>query len=919
MSDTLNTIVIREENFTSQLFEVTITVNDGPEYNVQFPNLTNPEQEELLEWYFEQYLRYPFLNSERVHRAIDQIKQYGESLFSTLFNNPLLFSEYRNLLNSGLSNLEFAISGKSADFHLIHWETLKDPLLPQAFAAGKANVFRKNRRPASIEASVKTSPVLNLLIVTARPHWEHDVNYRTINRPIIELIESARFRVNAHILRPGTYQSLVRHLDENEPGFYHLIHFDTHGALLDHQNLQAQINNGRYLMQARWGLQNLKAYEGKQAFLLFEGEEKGQVVPVSASELAELFVAKHIPVCLLNACQSAKEIGGVYQTSLASKLVEAGVQAVLGQSYSITVSAARLLMKTLYEALFSQVNLNAAIASGRRELALDKNRLAYFDYTIELEDWLLPVLYQNRPVRFNLRSFTSDEEEVYYQQRETAYKASSTPIHGFVGRDLDILTIEKRLLKHNMLLIRGMGGTGKTTLLEYLASWWERTGWVEKTFYFGYDKRTYTLEHILLEIAGQVFNKLDYIAFQASNSTIQRGKIEDCLKNSRYCLIFDNCESITGSALAIQNTLSEEERTKLSSFLNRLRQQDNKQVRSTVLFGSRSDELWLASQTFSDNIYNLPGLDEEARSDFAQRILKTAGLSHVNTDQEFSHLMKLLGGFPLAMEVILSNLRQKTVAELIKDLQTGEVNLDRPDNTDKTNSILRCIEYSHSNLSINAQKLIQCLAPFSGYINVVGLQKGYTDQLKLCTLFTEYSFEQWPSVISEVTKWGLVEPVTGSSNVVRLQPTFPYFLQQKIKDNHTIRYQLEYAFQNYYINVAQSISQLLSSNEAKDQQWGKKNAEWEFENLNIALKFLLKKHQSVVEVYNCLTLYMEAINDQESKFILTRTLLNQVQLYPDEVLSGLIGGDLAYLLMEIGSSFRDRKNFLVDLLPLTGH
>jgi DNA repair exonuclease SbcCD ATPase subunit len=34
-----------------------------------------------------------------------------------------------------------------------------------------------------------------------------------------------------------------------------------------------------------------------------------------------------------------------------------------------------------------------------------------------------------------------------------------------VGRDLDILQIEKRLLtKRNILLIRGMGGAGKTTL-----------------------------------------------------------------------------------------------------------------------------------------------------------------------------------------------------------------------------------------------------------------------------------------------------------------------------------------------------------------------------------------------------------------------------------------------------------------------
>ena len=46
---------------------------------------------------------------------------------------------------------------------------------------------------------------------------------------------------NVEILRPGTYEALVKHLeatqDQEGSGFYHVIHFDAHGALLAYEEL----------------------------------------------------------------------------------------------------------------------------------------------------------------------------------------------------------------------------------------------------------------------------------------------------------------------------------------------------------------------------------------------------------------------------------------------------------------------------------------------------------------------------------------------------------------------------------------------------------------------------------------------------------------------------------------------------------
>jgi putative ribosome biogenesis GTPase RsgA len=91
-----------------------------------------------------------------------------------------------------------------------------------------------------------------------------------------------------------------------------------------------------------------------------------------------------------------------------------------------------------------------------------------------LEDWLLPVVYCNQAVNLNLREFTPEEEEKFFESLGSQYRFTQ-PEYGFVGRDLEILKIEKALLRHNILLLQGMGGTGKTTLLNYLREWWQTT------------------------------------------------------------------------------------------------------------------------------------------------------------------------------------------------------------------------------------------------------------------------------------------------------------------------------------------------------------------------------------------------------------------------------------------------------------
>ena len=462
-------------------------------------------------------------------------------------------------------------------------------------------MFRKNLKPQALPASVRTSPTINLLIVTARPSGAHDVGYRTISRPLVEALRQTSIPIQVEILRPGTYKALENHLRnvtaKHGEGYYHVIHFDVHGAVLTYEQFQhiQKEPAGNPLKYQRYGRDEIQPYEGVKAFLSFEAdndEQENKSDLVEASELASLLVKHHVPITILNACQSGKQIGE-RETSLGSHLIQAGLQLVLAMGYSVTVSAAELLMSTLYQHLFAGDDLAVAIRHARTELYNNKERRAYFDQKIDLEDWLLPVVYQNQPVTLQPREFTPEERTAWFEHKaEEKRYTPPDPQYGFVGRDIDILQIEKRLLtKRNILLVRGMGGAGKTTLLRHLAAWWHTTGFVQRVFYFGYDEKAWTLQQIMTSIAQQLYGPKYYTDFQPLSLAAQQAMLSQDLRGKNHLLILDNLESITGAHLAIQHTLPPDDQDALRSFLT-----DLAKGHTLVLLGSRSGEDWLGKR-----------------------------------------------------------------------------------------------------------------------------------------------------------------------------------------------------------------------------------------------------------------------------------------------------------------------------------
>ena len=896
----MSIITIREQQKTETGFQASVSFDDATTgYLIEVRDPFTPGEEERLEWYFEEWLVFPYVDTVRAEAAKVSVRAYGESLFEQVFKRDIeAYSAYKQ---SRDSIRQIKIIGKSPEFQALHWEALHDPQMPRPLAIDRVMV--RQVQSTEKQAIVAPSPVINLLVVTARPGEENDVNHRTISRPLIEAIQTSQLRVKVDLLRPATFEALSKHLEEKGDGFYHIVHLDMHGAVMSYEELQSMPPD-RFTFRA-FG-QDVERFEGRRGFLSFESGTPGQSDLRIAAELAALLKGKNVPVCILNACQSAKQVkGDERETSLGAALMAAGMQTVLAMGYSVTVSAAEILMTTLYQQLFAQKSLDEAIRLGRKALSdRQERKTGFVNKTIKLEDWLLPVVYRRGKVDLNLRSFTPQEENVYWQQ-ERVYEFEK-PTYGFVGRDLEILKIERSLLRQNVLLVQGMGGTGKTTLLNYLREWWQTTQFVKEVFYFGYDQKAHTLEQILFAIGQRVYDKDEAAQFQVMSVGRQVQKLAATLNSQPYGLMLDNLESVTGQALAIENTLDLQEQEKLRDFLRRLVGGKTK-----VVLGSRNREAWL-DKVLRGAVYELQGLDREAREVLAGKILaqqmRDAGkIERMLQSDDFRRLMKLLAGYPLAMEVVLGNLRRQSAAEILAGLDAADVNLDSGSG-DKTASILKCVEYSHSNLSPDAQKLLVCLAPFSGFL-VRSLLPRYAEQLRQLAPFAEYRFEQFDGAVGEAIG-GLLSPMDADNpQLLTIQPVFPYFLKTKLNQlDAATREALFEGFKTHYQGLAGYYNQLMDSKEPRERQMGILFCKWEYENLYNALQICLEKQESI-SIFFCLDKYFRLISDIQSNLKLSEFVNKTLETFSPDFLKSEDGYQITLTLARLANCYLQTQNY----------
>ncbi|MEU6833597.1 CHAT domain-containing protein, partial [Nocardia beijingensis] len=552
-------------------FEVRVRYpTDGVEHRVRVRDPASPADEELLAWYFERHLRYPFLDTDRRRAAVTTLREYGRNLFTQVFTGEAGFG-YQTLRRRGFDGCRIEVVG-SAALHRLHWEAMFDPVLNAPLALRLPITRRVEMQPIPFELA-QPRPTLNILVVTARPDGARDVGYRTISRPLVAALRQASLPMTIELVRPGTWQGLRAHLDaaraaHKSTGWYQLVHFDVHGTFADHTTMHAGAQSGRYTFSTG----HPKEFEGKRGFLFFETDTVGTADPRTADEVARLLAEYRVPIAVLNACQSAMQT--VSEAALAQQLVAAGVPMVVGMAYSVTVTAAALAMPVLYEHLTRGYAPEDGLRAMRRTLFDTPDRQVYFDQTLPLDDWVLPVAFRQRAVDLALRPMQLAEEDTF-DTREALIGDEPTPEYGFLGRDLDVHGIERMLLiepNRNQILVKGMAGAGKSTLLAHLGWWWQRTGLIDQVFAFSYEHRAWTVDQIVRAIAARLWpGKIEFATWDSSSETVKRERVARALRAQRHLVVIDNVESITAAPAAIPHALPEPERETLRGWVARLR------------------------------------------------------------------------------------------------------------------------------------------------------------------------------------------------------------------------------------------------------------------------------------------------------------------------------------------------------------
>src|SRR5216683_612786 len=243
-----------------------------------------------------------------------------------------------------------------------------------------------------------------------------------------------------------------------------------------------------------------------------------------------------------------------------------------------------------------------------------------------LEDWLLPVLYQQVPVDFG---FARQSKVEVLESRLPKDVQEHRDEYGFIGRDGPILDMERALHRQApCILIQGLGGVGKTTLAHGFLRWLDQTGGLEDALWFDFRE---------IRTAESVINKIGQ-GFYGGNFGIAPNKLEllaRAMEKVRVLMVWDNFESTA-------HNLPAEDRAELSRFLDAIRG-----TRGKVIMTSRSPEEWLKpSQRFE---IRLGGLDGEERWEYCEVILRELGLKVDRDDPELKELMDQLRGHPLAM------------------------------------------------------------------------------------------------------------------------------------------------------------------------------------------------------------------------------------------------------------------------------
>ncbi|MEG3863507.1 tetratricopeptide repeat protein [Microcoleus sp. herbarium12] len=745
-----------------------------------------------LRWYLEEYLRFPYgLEPENAKKIELKLQAWGQQLFELVFRSSEKARDFfQEATRAGLDKCEISIVSDNPAVLNLPWELLFAPDY-QFLAPLLAGMYRSlSEYAVRAELGTMSDEQLNILLVIARPYGERDINFQTIARPMLEALKPIQKQVNLTVLRPPSLKQFEAELNARK-GFYHIVHFDGHG------DFQADSKT----VQTQYG----KSGEG---VLVFEDND-GKPEIVTAREIAQYLTDCRVPVFILNACKSG-QAGEEPFSSVAGQLVKLGAKGVVAMAYSVYATGAKHFMARLYGELVRGQDIASAVAAGRKSMSIEKQRPSPKGL-LPLQDWLVPVLYQQEPCQpFRPKTVPDDLwEDGGDAETMLAVDLPEVSGYGFIGRDYDILQLERAFRQNHVVLLQGMGGVGKTELAGGFSRWLVDTqGRAGGVFFTSFESGA-GLSQVINQIGRAKWGE----KFASATAEKQQDVVRKYLQTNPCLLIWDNFEPVNGFPQGNQPLLPAAERDSLQQFLKQLRG-----GKSWVLITSRREENWLDC---GYKLLELKGLVQPDAEELAARILGEAGVDRAKLPGEYLELLKLLGGHPLSLRVVLRHLKSQTPMQLIEALRRGLDTFKGAEEEGRENSLTVSLDYSFANLSARARQHLPFLGLFSERVDADWLHAfsanpddGYGQAYR--AVFGEnLQKSDWIGLLNEATAAGILEHLEDlGGNIYKIHPALPWYLRQQLDKmgSQEVISTLEKKLLVFYAGLAHKYWEKLISN-----------------------------------------------------------------------------------------------------------
>ena len=216
---------------------------------------------------------------------------------------------------------------------------------------------------------------------------------------------------------------------------------------------------------------------------------------------------------------------------MAIQFVRAGAQNAIGMSFLATVELASIFMVTFYEAyLVKRLELENAVLLARAKLRTFKKRKARFAMEVEVNDACVPILAQRYSDSSNLPVLVSSMPESSDRAHQSRSPKSNLSI---LGRDTDLLQLEENFSASKIVLLTGMRGAGKTAFGKYVAEWWEKSHFVDRSILCSFLSYQNDL--------GKFYEDF-LVSDNPTPSTSTRRQLRDAFHACRHLVVLDDCD-----------------------------------------------------------------------------------------------------------------------------------------------------------------------------------------------------------------------------------------------------------------------------------------------------------------------------------------------------------------------------------------